>query len=107
MLIVTSMVGRSWGAGAPSSGSGAGGLIIIGQPAKVLGTRLARQGLAIAVREGERYAFTGPNGIGKVLVMVTLLGLQFYADRSGGSIIAGVVEASLMGSGAAAAMGGM
>lgn len=101
-MLVSSMVCMGRGSGFP-----AGGPVVLGQPARVLGARIARQGIAVAVREGERYALAGPNGVCKALVVVALLGAQAYASRNGGSLLAEALEASILGSGAAASAGGM
>jgi hypothetical protein len=111
MLMVSSMACIGAGRGVLASGSwgaeGFPGLVVRGRPVAVLGAQLAWKGLAAAVREGERYALMGPNGLGKALVVVALMGAHVYASRSGGFLVSAVVDPSILGSGAAAAAGGM
>ncbi len=111
MLMVSSMAGMGAGKGVLASGSwgaeGFPGLVIRGHSVAVMGAQLAWQGFAAAVREGERYALTGPSGFGKALVVAALFGLQLYFSRTGGSLVSAVVDPSVLGSGAAAALGGM
>jgi hypothetical protein len=111
MLVVSSMACIGAGRGVLAAGSrgaeGFPGLVVRGRPVAALGAQLAWQGFAAAVREGERYALMGPNGIGKALVVAALFCLGLYFSRTGGSLVSAVVDPSVLGSGAAAALGGM